>query len=112
VIFIPEEIDLEYYVSEISNPMSGIFFAIEGYEPVGRIDGNLDSIQEALDNHGKIFLELGDFSYDETCETHLMFNGHEFMIGLTDRYYDKYKFSVAGYGIFLDNDLMLNVDII
>ena len=27
--FIPEEIDLEYYVSEISNPMSGIFFAIE-----------------------------------------------------------------------------------
>ncbi len=30
----PEEIDLEYYVSEISNPMSGIFFAIEGYEPV------------------------------------------------------------------------------
>lgn len=41
-----------------------------------------------------------------------MFNGHEFMIGLTDRYYDKYKFSVAGYGIFLDNDLMLNVDII
>lgn len=43
----PEEIDLEYYVSEISNPMSGIFSAIECYEPVGRIDGNLDSIQEA-----------------------------------------------------------------
>ena len=65
----------------------------------------MDSIQEALDNHGKVFLELGDFSYDEACETCLMFNGHEFMIGLTDRYYDKYKFSHGGYGIFLDSDL-------
>lgn len=29
-------------------------------------------------------------------------------VDLIDRYYDRYKFSVAGYGIYLDKDL--NVD--
>ena len=100
-----DEIDLEYYVSEISDPELGIFFAIEDDEPVKRIDGDLDSIQEALDNYGKVFLEIGYFSYNYEYETRLMFDSDEFIIGLSDRYYDKYKFSVAGYGIFLDSDL-------
>ena len=100
-----DEIDLEYYVSEISDPMSGIFYAIEDDEPVERIDGDLDSVQEALDNYGKVFLEIGYFSYNDEYETRLMFDGDEFIIGLSDRYYDKYKFSLAGYGIFLDSDL-------
>ena len=100
-----DEIDLEYYVSEISDPSLGIFFAIEDDEPVKRIGGDLNSIQEALDNYGKVFLEIGYFSYDDVYETRLMFDGDEFIIGLTDKYYDKYKFSVAGYGIFLDKKL-------
>ncbi len=100
-----EEIDLEYFVSEISDPELGIFFAIEDDEPVKPIDGDLDSIQEALDNYGKVFLEIGYFSYDDAYEPRLMFEGDGDIIGLTDRYYDKYKFSVAGYGIFLDSEL-------
>ena len=100
-----DEIDLEYYVSAISDPIFGIFFAIEDDEPVERIDGDLDSVQEALDKYGKVFLELGYFSYDRTYETSLMFDGNEVIMGLADRYYDKYKFSLAGYGIFLDSDL-------
>ena len=100
-----DKIDLEYYVSEISDPSLGIFFAIEDDEPVKRINGDLDSVQEALDNYGKVFLEIGYFSYNDEYETRLMFDGDEFIIGLTDRYYDKYKFSLAGYGIFLDSDL-------
>ena len=94
-----DEIDLEYYVSAISDPIFGIFFAIEDDEPVKRINGDLDSVQEALDNYGKVFLEIGYFSYNDEYETRLMFNGDEFIIGLSDRYYDKYKFSVAGYGM-------------
>ena len=100
-----DEIDLEYYVSAISDPIFGIFFAIEDDEPVERIGGDLDSVQEALDKYGKVFLELGYFSYDGTYETSLMFDGNEVIMGLADRYYDKYKFSLAGYGIFLDSDL-------
>ena len=100
-----DEIDLEDYVSGISDSMLGIFFAIEDDEPVKRIGGDLESIQEALDSYGKVFLEMGYFSYDDAYETHLMFDGNEVVIGLTDRYYDKYKFSLAGYGIFLDSDL-------
>ena len=100
-----DEIDLEYYVSAISDPIFGIFFAIEDDEPVERIGGDLDSVQEALDNYGKVFLEIGYFSYDGTYETSLMFDGNEVIMGLADRYYDKYKFSLAGYGIFLDSDL-------
>ena len=101
----PDKIDLEYYVSEISDPSLGIFFAIEDDEPVKRINEDLDSVQEALDNYGKVFIEIGYFSYNDEYETRLMFDGDEFIIGLTDRYYDKYKFSLAGYGIFLDSDL-------
>ena len=100
-----DEIDLEYYVSAISDPIFGIFFAIEDDEPVERIDGDLDSVQEALDNYGKVFLELGYFSYDGSYETSLIFDDNEVIMGLADRYYDKYKFSLAGYGIFLDSDL-------
>lgn len=100
-----EEIDLEYYVSEISDSTFGIFFAIEDDVPVKRIDGDLYSVQEALDNYGKVFLEMGYFSYDDEYETRLMFDGDEYIFGLSDSYYDKYKFSVAGYGIFLDSDL-------
>lgn len=100
-----DEIDLEYYTSQISDPKFGIFYAIEDDEPVEHIDGDLDSVQEALDNYGKVFLEIGYFSYNNEYETRLMFDGDEFLIGLSDRYYDKYKFSVAGYGIFLDSDL-------
>ena len=100
-----KQIDLEYYISQISDPKFGIFYAIEDDEYVKRINGDLDSVQEALDNYGKVFLEIGYFSYNDEYETRLMFNGDEFIIGLSDRYYDKYKFSVAGYGIFLDSDL-------
>ena len=67
-----DEIDLEYYVSAISDPIFGIFFAIEDDEPVERIGGDLDSVQEALDKYGKVFLEIGYFSYDGTYETSLM----------------------------------------
>ena len=99
-----EEIDLEYYVSEISDTMLDVFFAIEDDKPVEHIDNDLNSVQEALDNYGKVFLELGDFSYD-WYDSYFMFDDDEIITGLTDIYYDKYKFSLAGYGIFLDSDL-------
>lgn len=86
-----EEIDLEYYVSEISDSTFGIFFAIEDDVPVKRIDGDLYSVQEALDNYGKVFLEMGYFSYDDEYETRLMFDGDEYIFGLSDSYYDKYE---------------------
>ena len=99
-----DEIDLEFYVSEISDTMLNVFFAIEDDEPVEHINNDLDSVQEALNNYGKVFLELGEFSYGE-YDSYFRFDDNEIITGLSDRYYDKYKFSLAGYGIFIDSDL-------
>ena len=72
---------------------------------------DLNSIKEALNNYDKIFLDLGFFGYDgeenpdEPC---FVFDG-DYIINdwgdKSDEYYDKYKFAVAGYGIYLDKDL-------
>lgn len=67
----------------------------------------MDSIKEALNSHDKIFLEIGFYGYDdEYCdEPYFMFDANESIDDLKDDYYDKYKFMVGGYGIYLDKDL-------
>ena len=101
------EIDLEKLVDWIDNPDLSTFVAFDGDEPVESINRDLDSIKEALNNHDKVFLEIGFYGYDDvyTDEPYFMFDANDGMDDLEDEYYDKYKFLVGGYGIYLDKDL-------
>lgn len=90
----------------LSTPM-----AFDNNEPTESINYHLYSIKEALDKHDKIFLPMGNFSYDDFYdeEPGFIFGEDEILedLELGDQYYDKYKFSLAGYGIYLDKNLNL-----
>lgn len=78
-------------------------------------DKDLDSIEDTLSKHDKIYLELGHFGYDDQyCEDEPYFAFGLDCVDeiiedpdgeLEDSYYDQYKFFVAGYGIYVDSDL-------
>lgn len=101
------EIDLEKLVDWIDDPDLSTFVAFDGDMPAESINRDLDSIKEALNNHDKLFIEIGFYGYDDvyTDEPYFMFDANDGMDDLEDEYYDKYKFMVAGYGIYLDKDL-------
>lgn len=102
-----DKIDLEKVVKWIDEPFLSNCVAFDNDKSVGFINKDLDSIKEALNNHNKIFLEIGYFGYNDEFgkESAFIFDANESIDDLEDDYYDKYKFFVAGYGIYLDNDL-------
>ena len=104
-----DKIDLEKVVKWIDDPFLSNSVAFDNNKSVGVINKNLDSIKEALNNHDKIFLEIGYFGYDDETnpeEPYFIFDGEDIIDDWKDnKYYDKYKFLVAGYGIYLDKDL-------
>lgn len=97
------KIDLEKVVKR----MDYNSIAFDNGKPVEAINDDLNSVKEALNNHDKIFLDLGFFGYEDEFGPCFIFNGDDIIDWEDngDEYYDKYKFSVAGYGIFLDKDL-------
>ena len=101
------EIDFEILAEKINDSDLYEFVAFSNDVPVRAINRDLDSIKEALNSHDKIFLEIGFYGYDdEYCdEPYFMFDANESIDDLKDDYYDKYKFMVGGYGIYLDKDL-------
>lgn len=58
--------------------------------------------KSTIDTLKQIFNESND-EYDD--EPYFMFDANESIDDLKDDYYDKYKFMVGGYGIYLDKDL-------
>ena len=109
-----DEIDLEKLVKKIDNPFLSNSVAFDNDKSVGFINKDFDSIKEALNKHDKIFLEIGYFGYDDETypeEPYFIFDGEHIIDDWeddedeVDEYYDKYKFAVAGYGIYLDKDL-------
>lgn len=107
------KIDLEKLVKWIDDPFLSNSVAFDNNKSVGFINKDLSSIKEALNNHDKIFLEIGYFGYDEEDaeEPYFIFDGEHIIDDWEDEedkadgYYNKYKFAVAGYGIYLDKDL-------
>lgn len=101
------EIDFEILAEKINDSDLYEFVAFSNDVPVRAVNRDLDSIKEALNSHDKIFLEIGFYGYDdEYCdEPYFMFDADESIDDLKDDYYDKYKFMVGGYGIYLDKDL-------
>ena len=107
------KIDLEKVVKWIDDPFLSNSVAFDNDNSVGFINKDLDSIKETLNTHDKIFLEIGFFGYDEDDaeEPYFIFDAEHIIDDWeddedeADEYYDKYKFAVAGYGIYLDKDL-------
>lgn len=101
------EIDFEILAEKINDSDLYEFVAFSNDVPIEAVNRDLDSIKEALNSHDKIFLEIGFYGYDdEYCdEPYFMFDANESIDDLKDDYYDKYKFMVGGYGIYLDKDL-------
>ena len=103
------KIDLEKLVKWIDDPFLSNSAAFDNDESVGLINKDLDSIKESLNKHEKIFLEIGYFGYDDETdpeEPYFIFDGDNIIDDWRDNeYYNKYKFLVAGYGIYLDKDL-------
>ncbi len=82
--------------------------AFDGDDPADSISKNLDSIKEALNNHEKIFVELGFYIHigiEELGESCFQFWEFEFVEDVDDSYYDKYRSSDAGFGIYINHDL-------
>ncbi len=71
------------------------------------IDNDSNSLLKALDEHDKIFIARGVFGYEDHDGPCFRF-GEYYSIEdskFADQYYDKYKFSLAGYGIYLDKNI-------
>lgn len=104
-----DKIDLEKLVKWIDDPFLSNSAAFDNDKTVGLINKDLDSIKESLNKHEKIFLEIGYFGYDDETnpeKPYFIFDGDNIIDDWEDnKYYDKYKFFVAGYGIYLDKDL-------
>ena len=128
-------IDLDKLVKKIDNLYYRSIVAFYKDKPVNSIVNDLNSIKEALNNYGKLFIQFGFFIYEDSHfifdDPYVLegikynSNFHQTQIStiistsenLNDEYYDKYKYSevrfgndeynhfVAGYGIYLDNDL-------
>lgn len=128
-------IDLDKLVKKIDNLYYRSIVAFYKDKPVKSIVNDLNSIKEALNNYGKLFIQFGFFIYEDPhfiFDDPYVLEGikytnnfHQTQIStiistsenLNDEYYDKYKYHeirygsdkyeplVAGYGIYLDNDL-------
>ena len=124
-------IDLDKLVKKIDNLYYTSIEAFYKGRPRNPICKDLDSINEALYIYGKVFIQLGFFIYEDSkfifddpyviegIKYNENFRKSQISIiistseNLDDEYYDKYrhvnyrihKYPVAGYGIFLDNDL-------
>ena len=72
----------------LSSPM-----AFDNNEPIESINYQLYSIKEALNEHDKIFLPMGNFCYDDFYEEEpcFIFGEDEILedLELDDEYYDK-----------------------
>ena len=99
---------LNLVIDDIDETLLSTSTAFDNDEPEESINNDLNSLKEALDKHEKIFLAIGDFGYDDYDEEpYFIFGGDDILetSEFDDEYYDKYKFSLAGYGIYLDKDL-------
>lgn len=100
---------LDEIIGNIDETLLSTSTAFDDDEPTESINNDLNSLKEALKEHDKIFLAMGDFGYDDYYEDEPSFIfGEDDVLETSefaDEYYDKYKFSVAGYGIYLDKDL-------
>ncbi len=114
------EIDLEKLVEEfkrlesMNNQHEAIAF--DNGEISDLEDNHLDSIKDTLSKYDKIYVPLGFFGYNDQFYEDKPY----FVFGLDciddeaiedpngdleDSYYDKYRYLIAGYGIYVDSDL-------
>ena len=119
-------IDLNKLVKIMDVCLTSTLVAFDNDKPITEINKDLNSIKIALNNYTKIFLGFGFFSNGDQpsfiIETYDIKNSGEHTLtidkerkillieskiihNLNDEYYDRYKYSLAGYGIYLDNDL-------
>ena len=100
-------IELEDAVYEIDETYLSTSTAFDNDGFTYPINNDFDSIKEALNKYDKIFLTFGDFGYDDYEEPFFSFDDEEFLDcpEFDDEYYDKYKFTIAGYGFFINKDL-------
>ena len=102
-----KQLDLEKLEKVIQNIDMGQFIAFEDDVPAELIIPNLKSIDEKLNEFGKVFLEIGFWGYDAeySDEPYFMIDGDSIdEIDESDSYYEKYHYHLAGYGIFLDKE--------
>lgn len=114
------EIDLEKLVKEFKNLElmndQHKVIAFDNGEISDLEDNHLDSIKDTLSKHDKIYVPLGFFGYDDQFyedKPYFAFGldciGDESIEDPNDDfeeiYYDKYKYLMGGYGIYVDNDL-------
>lgn len=120
-------IDLDKVVKMIDDSNISILVAFNNNKPAQAINNDLNSIKNALNNYTKIFLGFGfiyyvnepyfvietyDIKNSDTQtitfkdkETKVLLIKSKIIHNLNDEYYDKYKYPVEGYGIYLDKDL-------
>ena len=84
--------------------------AFDNGEPTELINNDSNSLKKALDEHDKIFIARGVFSYDDNNGSRFIFDEDYIFENseIADEYYDKYKFRLGGYGIYLDKNLNLD----
>lgn len=102
-----KQLDLEKLEKVIQNVDMGNFVAFEDDMAISYVNPNIKSIKENLNEHGKVFLEIGFWGYDdEYCdEPYFMIDGNSIEeTGESDSYYNKYHYHVAGYGIYVDRE--------
>lgn len=100
---------LYYVVAHVDTTFLSGPVAFDDGEPTEVMDKDFDVVKEALDKHDKIFMPLGDFGYDVFDEPCFTFDfdsidREEIYDFEDDGYYDKYKFELAGYGIYIDKE--------
>lgn len=122
-----KQIDLRKLVKKIDNTYIHFIEAFDNDKAVESITNNLYYIKEALNNHSKVFFQIGFFVYNtDSNEPCFIFDDPSFIKGivgrhpnatpptsvtsttlqnLNDEYYDKYRCPMGGYGIYLDKEL-------
>lgn len=97
--------DLEKLVEWINeNSCASIFAGLNDVDPIEVSNTDLNSIKKVLNNHDKIFVEIGDCGYFYEYSG-LLLDTNDVIGGLKYEYYDKYNYEHIGYGIYLDKDL-------
>lgn len=96
--------DLEKLVEWVNDQYASIFVEFDSLDPTEVSNTDLNSIKKVLNNHDKIFVEIGNCSH---CSEYsgLLVDTKDIIGGLKYEYYDKYISENIGYGIYLDKDL-------
>lgn len=122
-----KQIDLRKLVKKVEDTYFHFIVAFDNDNSRESIINNLYYIKEALNDYDKLFFQIGFFVYNtDSNEPCFIFDDPSFIKGivgrkpnatpptsvtsttlenLNDEYYDKYRYPMGGYGIYLDKEL-------